>query len=117
MKRRLGIIVLLLLSLVLNGCVGVKTPSYVVSGSVMDKETGEPVSGVEILLNGTRQRILPKKTALGPFPEPRKGPRSRPKNRAGLSGQWVRAKTWSAATSRSSGSWACRQKSLLQLMA
>mgnify|MGYP001172373542 CR=1 FL=1 len=26
MKRRLGIIVLLLLSLVLNGCVGVKTP-------------------------------------------------------------------------------------------
>lgn len=57
MKRRLGIIVLLLLSLVLNGCVGVKTPSYVVSGSVMDKETGEPVSGVEILLNGTTADI------------------------------------------------------------
>lgn len=57
MKWRLGIIVLLLLSLVLNGCVGVKTPSYVVSGSVMDKETREPVSGVEILLNGTTADI------------------------------------------------------------
>lgn len=31
--------------------------SYVVSGSVMDKETGEPVSGVEILLNGTTADI------------------------------------------------------------